>query len=257
MNEHPTAWVRAAALVAITAGVWPIFALIFSVDFEALGRAFSDPNIRSALGQSVLSASGALALCMALGTPIAWALARRRLPFSRFFRSIVALPLALPPVVAGLALLAAFGRNSWFGLDLAFSPAAAAIAGAFVALPLYTLTLEAGFRRIDPELEAAASTLGASPWHVWRTITLPLTLPALSAGSALAWGRALGEFGATLVFAGNLPGKTQTLPLAIYDALHRDPEAAMALACFLLALTVALLAVWRDRWPRLAEGGEA
>jgi molybdate transport system permease protein len=210
----------------------------------------ADGEVRFALFASLVSSTGALALCLLFGAPIAWALARKQLPLPRLWRALVAPPLALPPVVAGLALLAAFGRNGLLGIDLAFSPAASMIAGAFVAMPLFVLSLEAGLREVDPRLEQAASTLGASPWRVWTTVTLPLAKPSLIAGAALAWGRALGEFGATLVFAGNLPGRTQTLPLAIYDALHRDPEAAMALACLLLAIAIALLATWRDRWPR-------
>lgn len=242
---------RALSVLAIVVTSWPIFALLLNVRLEALQRALDDADIRFALISSLVSATGALAICLVVGAPIAWALARRQLPLFRLWRALVALPLVLPPVVAGLALLAAFGRNSPLGLDLAFSPVASTLAAAFVAMPLFVLSLEAGLREVDPQLEDVASTLGASPWRVWTTITLPLAMPSLIAGAALAWGRALGEFGATLIFAGNIPGRTQTLPLAIYDALHQDPEAAMALACLLLAVALALLATWRDRWPRL------
>jgi molybdate transport system permease protein len=167
----------------------------------------------------------------------------------------VTLPMVLPPVVGGVALLLAFGRRGlvgqWLasaGLALPFTTAGAILAETFVALPFLVVAAEAGFRQIDPRLEEAAAVLGARPGFALRRVTLPLAAPALRAGAALCWARALGEFGATITFAGNFPGKTQTLPLAVYLALEHDPDAAIALSLVLLFVSVAALVALRDRW---------
>ena len=188
--------------------------------------------------------------------PLAWVLARLRFPGLGLVRALVTLPLVLPPVVGGLALLLAFGRNGiigrylddWFGITLPFTTAGVIVAETFVAMPFLVITVEGALRSADLGLEEAATTLGASRLTVFRRITLPLIGPSLLAGAVLCWARALGEFGATITFAGNFPGTTQTMPLAVYNALETDPEAAVALSLVLLVVAVAILAALRDRW---------
>ena len=166
------------------------------------------------------------------------------------------MPLVLPPVVGGVALLLAFGRrgllgqylDSWFGITLPFTTAGAVLAEAFVAMPFFVITAEAALRAADRRYEDAARTLGASGWTVFRRVTLPAVWPALAAGAALAWARALGEFGATITFAGNFPGTTQTMPLATYLALDSNPEEALILSLVLIAVSFAVLVGLRDRW---------
>jgi len=166
------------------------------------------------------------------------------------------LPIVLPPVVAGVALLVVFGRRGllgiwldrWLGIRLPFTTAGAALAETFVAMPFFVLTMEGALRAVDRRLEDAARTLGASRWTAFRRVTLPLVRPSLLAGAVLAWARALGEFGATITFAGNVPGRTQTLPLAVYLALETRPEAAFALSLVLLAVSLAVLVGLRGRW---------
>jgi len=190
--------------------------------------------------------------------PLAWVLARTRFPGLALIRALVTLPLVLPPVVGGLALLLAFGRNGiigrylddWFGITLPFTTAGVIVAETFVAMPFLVITVEGALRSADLGLEEAATTLGASRLMVFRRITLPLVGPSLLAGAVLCWARALGEFGATITFAGNFPGTTQTMPLAVYNALETDPEAAVALSLVLLVVAVAILAALRDRWLR-------
>ena len=170
--------------------------------------------------------------------------------------ALFALPLVLPPVVGGVALLLAFGRRGLFGgllasttgISLPFTTTGAVLAATFVAMPFLVVTVEAGLRQADQRLEEAAATLGASRWTVYRRVTLPQIAPALAAGTALCWARALGEFGATITFAGNLPGRTQTMPLAVYLLLESDPAAAYALSLLLLAISVAVLVGLRGRY---------
>jgi molybdate transport system permease protein len=171
-------------------------------------------------------------------------------------RGLVLLPLVLPPVVGGVALLSAFSRRGlvgsylydWFGVQLTFSTAGAILAETFVALPFFVITAEAGLRSVDRRLEDVASTLGASPARVRREVTLPLVAPSLVAGAVLAWARALGEFGATITFAGNVAGRTQTLPLAVYLQLDSNPEVAVALSLVLLAVSLVVIVALRERW---------
>jgi molybdate transport system permease protein len=173
-------------------------------------------------------------------------------------RGLVILPLVMPPVVAGVGLLAAFGRRGivgtwlyeWFGVQITFTPAAAVLAATFVSYPLAVLALEAGLRGLDQRIEGAASTLGASRWYVLRRVTLPLLGPQIAAALVLSWARALGEFGATITFAGNLPGRTQTLPLAVYEQLQTDQDAAFALSMLLIALAFSVIAALRGRFLR-------
>jgi len=191
---------------------------------------------------------GATGISLVLAFPAAWALARVPFPGRRVVRAVVVLPIVLPPVVAGVALLAALGRLGLIGglleragVRLVFTTAGAALAAAFVSAPFLVLALEAGFRSIDRRFEDAGRSLGASRWYVFRRVTLPQLRPALAAGLVLTWARALGEFGATITFAGNFRGTTQTLPLAVFQALQTDPGAAYVVSLLMLAASVAVL----------------
>src|SRR4051794_28926926 len=215
-----------------------------------------------ALRLSLWTSTTATAISLAVGVPLAWVLARTQLPGLRLLRALVTLPLVLPPVVGGVALLLAFGRSGfvgqyldqWFGITLPFTPAAVVIAETFVAMPFLIVTVEGALRSADQGFEEAAATLGAGRMTVFRRVTVPLIAPSLAAGAVLCWARALGEFGATITFAGSFPGRTQTMPIAVYYALETDPEAAILLSLVLLLVSVVVLVALRDRWLR---GGTA
>ena len=221
-------------------------------------RLLSDSQALTALRLSLECATAATAASLVLGVPLAWILARVRIPGMALLRALVTLPLVLPPVVGGVALLLALGRNgvlgrhldAWFGLTLPFTTPGVIVAETFVAMPFLIVTVEGALRSADRGLEEAAATLRASRLTVFRRVTLPLIGPSLLAGSVLCWARALGEFGATITFAGNFPGTTQTMPLAVYNALQSDPDAAIALSLVLLVVAVIVLAALRDRWLR-------
>jgi molybdate transport system permease protein len=206
----------------------------------------------------VVVATLAAAISFVCGFPLAWILARRTFRGATLVRGIVVLPLVMPPVVAGVGLLAAFGRRGvvgswlyeWFGLQITFTTAATVLAATFVSFPLAVLALEAGLRGLDDRLETAASTLGASKWYVLRRVTLPLLGPQIAAALVLAWARALGEFGATITFAGNLKGRTQTLPLAVFEQLQTDSEAAFALSMLLIVVALGVILALRGRFLR-------
>jgi molybdate transport system permease protein len=226
--------------------------------WSGLRRLLSGSAGLTALRLSLECASAATVLSLLLGVPLAWVLARVRLPGIALLRALVTLPLVLPPVVGGLALLLALGRNGVFGrfleqwlhYSLPFTTSGVVVAETFVAMPFLVVTVEGAIRSADRDLEEAAATLGASRARVFLTVTLPLIAPSLLAGAVLCWARALGEFGATITFAGNYPGTTQTMPLAVYNALQTDPEPAIALSLVLLLVAVAVLAALRDRWLR-------
>jgi molybdate transport system permease protein len=236
----------------------PLLALLVRAPWRGLGRLLADHDVLLALRLSLECSTAATAASLILGVPLAWVLARTHLPGIGLLRAIVTVPLVLPPVVGGVALLMALGRNgilgryldSWFGVTLPFSTAGVVVADTFVAMPFLVVTVEGALRSSDLGLEEAAATLGASRLTVFARITLPLIVPSLLAGSVLCWARALGEFGATITFAGNYPGTTQTMPLAVNNALQTDPEAAVALSLILLLVAVAVLAALRDRWLR-------
>jgi molybdate transport system permease protein len=195
-------------------------------------------------------------VCLFLGVPLAWVLARTSFPGRRLVRALVTVPLVLPPVVGGVALLLVFGRRGllgeWldqtFGVSLPFTTAGVVVAEAFVAMPFLVIAVEGALRGADARFEEAAATLGASRWTTFRRVTLPLIAPGVAAGAVLCWARALGEFGATITFAGNFPGRTQTMPLAVYLALEQDVDAAIVLSLVLLAVSVGILAALRDKW---------
>jgi molybdate transport system permease protein len=237
----------------------PIVGLLQRMPWSSLPELLGDDVTLDALRVSLVVSLVAAIVVLVLGTPLAWALGRTDLPGRRIVRALVVLPMVLPPVVGGAALLFALGRRGlvgqwldrWFGLTLPFTLAGAIVAATFVALPFYVIAVEGALRTARRELddlEGVASTLGAPPLTVLRRITLPRLLPAMGAGLALAWARALGEFGATITFAGNLPGRTQTLPLATFLALQSEPERALALSLVMLVVALAVLLPLRDRW---------
>jgi molybdate transport system permease protein len=249
----------AFAGLAVVLLALPIVGLLQRTPWSSLPDLLGDDVTLDALRVSLVVSLVAALVVLILGTPLAWALGRTDLPGRRIVRALVVLPMVLPPVVGGAALLFALGRRGligqwldrWFGLTLPFTLTGAIVAATFVALPFYVIAVEGALRtarREIDDLEGVASTLGAPPLTVLRRITLPRLLPAMGAGLALAWARALGEFGATITFAGNLPGRTQTLPLATFLALQSEPERALALSLVMLAVALAVLLPLRDRW---------
>lgn len=246
--------VLAAAAVAFFA--LPLVGLLVRVPWSRLGDLLFDDAVLSALRLSIVCSLWATALSILFGVPLAWVLARQQFRGRRALRALCTLSMVLPPVVGGVALFAAFGRrgiagrwiDEWFGVTLPFTTAAVVMAQTFVAMPFLVITVEAALRQVDHRVEDAARSLGASPWYTFRRVTLPAIRPALIAGAVLSWARALGEFGATITFAGSFPGTTRTMPLAVYLALETDPEQALVLALVLIAVSFAVLVALRDRW---------
>jgi molybdate transport system permease protein len=244
------------AVVAVVFLTLPLVALLVRAPWRSLPGDLTAPGVLTALRLSIVCSVGALCLSLVFGVPLAWLLARVRFRGRNLVRALVLLPMVLPPVVGGVALLLAFGRNGlagqWldrlFGITLPFSTAGAMLAETFVAMPFLVITVEAGIRAMDRRYEDAAATLGAGRWRTFRLVTLPLIAPALLAGGALCWARALGEFGATITFAGNLPGTTQTMPLAVYLALQNNVDAAITLSLVMLAISLAVLVGLRSHW---------
>jgi molybdate transport system permease protein len=255
-TDQPAPGIRPLAVVGVAFLVLPLVGLAARTPWGSAWSLLADPLVTDALRLSLTTSLLALAVTTVLGVPLAWVLARTRFPGRRLVRALVVLPMVLPPVVGGVALLLAFGRRGLFGspleavtgVTLPFTTAGVVVAEAFVAMPFLVVTVEAGLRAMDGRYEDAAATLGASRWTVLRRVTLPLVGPSVAAGMALAWARALGEFGATITFAGNLPGTTQTMPLAVYLALESNPQAAYLLSFLLLAISVAVLVGLRDRY---------
>jgi len=236
--------------------VLPLAALLVRTPWGSLPRLVTAPGVLDALRLSLVCGTLATLLCLLLGVPLAWVLARADFPGLRMVRALVTVPLVLPPVVGGVALLLLLGRrgvmgetlHTWFGISLPFTTAAVVIAEAFVAMPFLVVSVEGALRGADRRFEEAAATLGASRWLVFRRVTLPLVLPGVAAGAVLCFARALGEFGATITFAGSFPGVTRTMPLEVYLALETDPSAAVVLSLLLLAVSVAVLVLLRGRW---------
>jgi molybdate transport system permease protein len=252
----------APALVAVAFLVLPLVGLLVRAPWSHLGAALTGSDATQALLLSVWTASATTAVSLVIGVPLAWVLARSSFPGLRLLRALVTLPLVLPPVVGGVALLLAFSRvgllgrylDQWFGLTIPFTPLAVVMAETFVAMPFLIITVEGALRSADQGFEEAAATLGAGRMTVFRRVTLPMVAPSLGAGAVLCWARALGEFGATITFAGSFPGQTETMPIAVYYALETDPDAAIALSIVLLVVSVVVLVSLRDRWLR---GGTA
>ncbi len=254
---------RAPLALLVPAGVGLLFLVLPLAGLEVrapwgtLPARLSAPGVLTALRLSVQTSALATLACVLLGVPLAWLLARVPFPGRRLVRALVTVPLVLPPVVGGVALLLVFGRRGllggWldrtFGVTIPFSTTAVVIAEAFVAMPFLVIAVEGALRGADARYEEAAATLGSGRWSTFRRVTLPLVAPGIAAGAVLCWARALGEFGATITFAGNYPGSTQTMPLAVYlDLEQGDLDAAIVLSLVLLTVSVSILAGLRDRW---------
>ena len=250
--------VPALAAVAALFFAVPLLGLIRRASWSTLASDLLLPDSLSALRLSLICSLSATALAVLFGLPLALILARGQFWGRSLLRGLILLPLVLPPVVGGIALLTAFSRTGiigeylydWFGIQLTFSTAGVILAETFVALPFFVITAEAGLRSFDSQFEDVARTLGAGPSETLRRVTLPIIAPSLIAGTVLAWARALGEFGATITFAGNIVGRTQTLPLAIYAQLDSNPDAAIALSLVLLFVSLTVLIALRDKWLR-------
>jgi molybdate transport system permease protein len=244
------------AAIAAAFLLLPLAGLLSRAPWRGLPDLLGTPEVRSALELSLFSATLATGLSLLVGVPLAWVLARSSWRGITVLRAFVTLPLVLPPVVGGVALLLALGRrglvgqylDAWFGITLPFTTAGVVVAETFVAMPFLVVTVEGAVRSASRRLEEAAATLGSRPYRTFCRVTLPLIRPSLLAGSVLCWARALGEFGATITFAGDFPGRTETMPIAVYLALESDPDAAVALSLVLLVVSIAALALLRDRW---------
>ncbi len=246
----------APALLGLLLFLLPLAALVVRAPWNQVGPALAAPETLTALGLSLFCSITATALALVLGVPLAVLLAKTTGTLRGALRALTTLPMVLPPVVGGVALLLAFGRSGLvgaplhqlFGVQIPFSTAAAILAETFVAMPFLVIAVEGGLRALDPRYEEAARALGAKGWMVFARVTLPLVRPAIFSGAVLCWARSLGEFGATITFAGNLAGRTQTVPLAVYVALETRPEGAIVLSLILLAVSIAILVAMRDRW---------
>jgi molybdate transport system permease protein len=237
--------------------VLPLVGLLVRAPWSTLPQRLTEPGVLTALRLSLQTATIATGVCVVAGVPLAWLLARVEFPGRRVVRALVTVPLVLPPVVGGVALLLVFGRRGllgeWldraFGITLPFTTTGVVIAEAFVAMPFLIIAVEGALRGADSRYEEAAATLGARRWTTFTHVTLPLVAPGIAAGAVLCWARALGEFGATITFAGNYPGITQTMPLAVYQTLEGgDLDGAIVLSLILLTVSVAILATLRDKW---------
>lgn len=258
-SRAPAGLVVLAGLAALFLAL-PLVGLLVEAPWGSLASRVTDPAVTEALRLSLLTATLATLVSLVLGVPLAWVLARSTLPGRAVLRALVLVPLVLPPVVGGVALLLVLGRrglvgeylDSWFGLSLPFTTAAVVVAEAFVAMPFLVLAVEGALRAADRRYEDVAATLGASRWVAFRRVTMPLVAPGVLAGAVLAWARALGEFGATITFAGSFPGVTRTMPLAVYAVLEAgDVEGAVVLSLALLAVSVAVLVLMRHRWTEV------
>jgi len=250
----------AAGLVIV-----PVVAVVWRTPWSNFWSSISGGAARNALALSLRTSLIATVLALVFGTPLAWMLANSRSRGRAVVRSLLVLPMVLPPVVGGVALLFAFGRRGlvggvlydWFGIRLAFTETATVMAEFFVAAPFFIVVMEAAFEQVDRRVLGAARTFGAGPWRAFLTVTVPLVRPSLIAGLVLTWARALGEFGATITFAGNTPGRTQTVPLAVYGALESGDDSALALSMLMVVVSVVVLVALRGRWiGALRRGGE-
>ncbi|AQT71121.1 ABC transporter permease [Streptomyces sp. fd1-xmd] len=255
-RTRPPVALALPALLAVAFLLLPLIGVLVRTPWGDLGEHLGSPGVVEALKLSLLVSLWALGLSLLLGVPLAWLLARVRFKGKALVRSLVLLPMVLPPTVGGVALLLGFGRRGllgpWledsFGLTLPFHTSGAVVAATFVAMPFLVISLEGALGGLKQSYEETAASLGASPVRVFFTVTLPMVAPGLVAGAALTWARALGEFGATITFAGNLPGTTQTLPLQVYLLLQDRPEAATSVSLLLLAIAMAVLIALRGRW---------
>lgn len=257
-TDRPPALLILLGCVGLTLFVLPLIGLLARVPWARLPELLSGGVVTEALRLSVVTSISATAVSLVLGVPLAWLLARVDFPGRSIVRGVVTLPLVLPPVVGGAALLFALGRRGLLGrpleeatgLVLPFSTWGVVVATTFVAMPFLVITVESALRNMDRRYEAVATTLGAKRWTVIRRVTLPMIGPSLLSGLVLTWARAFGEFGATITFAGNLQGRTQTLPLAVFVALESDRDTAVAISLLMVLVSFAVLVALRDRWWR-------
>jgi molybdate transport system permease protein len=256
VRQRPPALLVALGALGAALFAVPLAGLISRTPWSNLVELVSSDVVADALWLSLLTSLGATAISLVLGVPLAWLLARVQFPGRRIVRAIVTLPMVLPPVVGGAALLFALGRRGLVGEPLEdatgfllpFSTWGVIVANTFVAMPFLVITVEGALANMDTRYEQAAETLGASRLTVFWRVTLPMIRPSLVAGAVLAWARALGEFGATVTFAGNLQGRTQTLPLAVFVALESDRDTAVAISLVLVTVSLVVLVALRDRW---------
>lgn len=255
LGRPPLVLVVPAALAAALLVV-PLGTLVLDTPWGTFLDEIRSEAVRDALWITGVASTITVLVCLVLGTPLAWLLARVDFPGRSILRAAVAVPLVLPPVVAGVALVTALGRNGLIGsvlrdttgLTLPYTTTAVVIAHTFVSMPFYVLSVEGALRASGERYDAVAATLGADRWTTFRRVTLPLAMPGVMAGAVLAWARSLGEFGATITFAGNYPGTTQTMPSLIYTTLQSEPEVARTLSMILLIVSIAILAGLRNRW---------
>ncbi|MFF2197691.1 ABC transporter permease [Streptomyces sp. NPDC058157] len=261
-RNRPPVTLALPALLAVAFLLLPLIGILTRTEWGELADHLTSPGVTEALRLSLLVSAWALGLSLLLGVPLAWLLARVEFKGKAFVRSLVLLPMVLPPTVGGVALLLGFGRRGllgpWlegtFGITLPFHTSGAVVAATFVAMPFLVISLEGALGGLKQSYEETAASLGARPVRVFFTVTLPMVAPGLIAGAALTWARALGEFGATITFAGNLPGTTQTLPLQVYLLLQDRPEAATSVSLLLLAIAMAVLIGLRGRWTGTPAG---
>ena len=257
-HGRPPLVVIALAALGVAFFALPLVGLIIRTPWSDLPNLLTSTVVLDALRLSLIASIAATVISFFIGVPIAFMLARAEFWGKSIVRALVLLPLVLPPVVGGAALLFAFGRRGVLGeplhqatgIVLPFSMAGIVVAVTFVAMPFVVITVEAALRNLDTRFEGAAASLGAGSWTVLRRITLPMILPSLLSGLALTWARAFGEFGATVTFAGNVQGRTQTMPLAVFVALESDRATATALSLAMVAVSLAVLVLLRDRWWR-------
>jgi molybdate transport system permease protein len=244
------------AIAAIVFFALPLIGLIWRAPWGDVWHYLTDDTTLTALRLSLVCSLWATGFSILFGVPLAWLLARVSFPGRAAVRALCTLSMVLPPVVGGVALFFALGRRGivgqyldrWFDITLPFTTAGVVVAQTFVSMPFLVITVEAALRQLDTRFEDASRTLGGSSWYTFRRVTIPAIRPALIAGAVLSWARALGEFGATVTFAGNFPGRTQTMPLAVYLALETNPQEAIVLALVLTTISFAVLLALRDRW---------
>jgi molybdate transport system permease protein len=253
---RPPAILLVPAALATTLLVVPLVALVAATDWPGLAGELRSEPLREALRLSLTTSTAAMLICLVLGLPLAWLLARVDFAGRGVLRAVVTVPLVLPPVVAGVALRTAFGRTGAIGEPLLaltgfsfpFTVWGVVLAHVFVSMPFVVISIEGALRSADKEYDAAAATLGATRWTAFRRVTVPLAMPGILAGMVLGWARSLGEFGATITFNGNYPGTTQTMPTLIYITRQADQDAALALSLVMLTVSIGVLLLLRDRW---------
>jgi molybdate transport system permease protein len=253
---RPPALLLVPAVLAAALLVVPLVSLVLQTPWSDFFSELASTQVLQALWLTAIASVCTVVACIALGTPLAWVLARVQFPGRSLLQALVLVPLVLPPVVAGVALITALGRTGlvgrwlyeWWGVTIPYTTLAVVIAHTFVSLPFYVLSVEGSLASIGDRFDGVAASLGADRWTTFRRVTLPLVLPGVAAGAALAWARSLGEFGATITFAGNYPGTTQTMPSLIYTELQADPAVARTISMILLVLSVVILVALRSRW---------